>query len=442
MPPSEIALAILYALVGALVAAVFSLVPALHIYNVAGLVVLLVVRHGALTTGAVAYAFVGMAAGYAMLSTIPSVFLAVPDDASVFVVLPGQKYARQGRGYEATVLIGVGSLGGILLAALLATVAHPLVRVARDVVQPHLHWILWAVIAWMLLSEWPKGADRAPPGWQRWWDAWRSLAAGLTTFLLSGILGIILFNRNPVPLEAAFQGLLPAFVGLFAVPWVILNIVSHTEMPPQHLTGSVDATPWLIIQGVLAGLLGGLLAAFLPAVTGGIGGLIAGHATAQGDDRVFLVSQGASKAVYYVGALLLLFVPGLNLARGGMAAMLSSIWGAHTHQTFFAAVAAAVVAGVAAFLVLLPAARLMARLVSRVSYRATSIATLALLITIVALSTGWQGLIVCTAATGIGLLPMLWGSRRVNCMGVVLLPLALELTGVGGVAARWLGMLP
>jgi len=440
--PLEIALAILYALAGTLVAAVFSLIPALHIYNVAGLIVLLAIRCRAANTDAVAYALVGLTAGYAMLSTVPSVFLAAPDEASVFVVLPGQKYTRQGRGYEAAVLSGIGSLGGILLLALLAAVAHPLLRATRDVIQPHLHWILWAVIAWMLQSEWPKGADRAPPGWRRWWEAWRSLSAGLITFLLSGFLGIILFNRNPVPVEAAFQGLLPAFVGLFAVPWVLLNVVSRADMPSQHVTGTVDVTPWQVAQGILTGLLGGLFAAFFPAVTGGIGGLLAGHATAQRDDRVFLLSQGASKAVYYLGALLFLFVPGLHLTRGGMAAMLGTIWGARTVQSFYVALAAAVAAGVAAFFMLLPAARLMARLVGKVSYRTISSATLALLVAIVVLSTGWRGLVICAGATGIGLLPTLWGSRRVNCMGVILLPLALELTGVGGVVARWLGMLP
>lgn len=442
MPPIDAALAILYAVAGVLVAALFSLAPSLHVYNVAGIVVLVAGSPGtSISPRALAFFFLGLTTGYAMLNTIPSVFLAAPDESTVFIVLPGQRYARQGRGFEAAVLTGIGGLLAILALALLAMVAYPLFRQLRDILQPHLHWILWAVIAWMLLSEWPKGSDRAPPGWRRWWEAWRSLAAGLLTFLLSGLLGLILFYRNPVPETVAFQGMLPAFVGLFAVPWVIQNILSRLELPPQHVPATVDATPWLLVRGALTGVAGGLFAAFFPAVTGGIGAMIAGHATAQRDDRLFLISQGSAKVAYYVGALLFFFVPGLHMARGGMASMLSSLWSAHTPQTYYLAVAAIVLSGVSGFLLLLPLSRLAARLIGSVRYRTVSVVTLAVQIAIVLLFTGWPGLVVCAVASGIGLIPALWGSRRVNCMGVILLPLALELTGAAGTVAGWLGLL-
>ena len=120
--------------------------------------------------------------------------------------------------------------------------------------------------------------------------------------------------RGLVPVEAAYQNLMPAFVGLFAIPWVLQNAFSRTQIPPQHVAASVDADLPLVLRGVLSGAAGGLFAAFFPVVTGGIGGFIAGHATAQRDDRLFIVSQGASKAIYYIGSLLLFFVPGLHLS--------------------------------------------------------------------------------------------------------------------------------
>jgi putative membrane protein len=54
--------------------------------------------------------------------------------------------------------------------------------------------------------------------------------------------------------------------------------------------------------------------------------------------------------------------------------------------------------------------------------------------------TGWAGLLVCLVAGGIGLIPVLWGSRRMHCMGVLLLPIALNMAGVGDVIAGWLGL--
>ena len=441
MATSEMAMMLLVAAAGTVGASVLSLVPALHIYNVAGFIILATGMLGEFVPPELlAMFFLGLITGYAMLNTIPSIFLSAPDDSTVFVVLPGQKYLLQQRGYEAVVLTGLGGLGGIAVLALLTPVASTLFPAVRAILQPHLHWILWTVIAYMLISEWPKGSDRAPAGFRRWWDGWKSLTAGLITFLLSGLLGFVLLYRSLVPVTIAYQNLLPAFIGLFAVPWILQNILSRVELPEQYISKSVDATPWLVLRGTFAGALGGLFAAFFPVVTGGLGGFLAGHATEQRDDRLFIISQGTSKVVYYVGGFLLFFVPGLHLTRGGMAWMLSSLWSSYTPQTYYLAVAAVVLSGVLSFFLLLLMTRVAIKLVGKVHYRWVSLGTLAVLLVIVIGMTGWGGLLICAVATGIGLIPVLWGSRRMNCMGVLLLPIALNMAGAGAAVARWLGL--
>jgi putative membrane protein len=437
-----VVISLLFAAAGVLLATALSLMPALHIYNVAGFLILATTALGDLLPPEhLAMLFMGMVTAYAVLNAIPSIFLSVPDDSTVFIVMPGQTYLRQRRGYEAVVLCGIVSLGGIAVLALLTPVASRLFPVLRTILQPHLHWLVWAIIAYVLLSEWPKGSDRAPAGWRRWWDGWKSLTAGLVTFLLSGLLGFVLLYRSVVPASVAYQDLLPAFIGLFGVPWILQNLLSRVELPEQHVARTVDVTPGLILQGTLAGALGGLFAAFFPVVTGGIGGLLAGHATAQRDDRLFLISQGASKAMYYVGAFLLFFVPRLHLTRGGMAWMLSSVWTVHHPRTYYLAAAAMVFSGVLAFFALLLMARVVIRLIGAVDYGWISLGTLGVLLVIVVGMTGWGGLLICAVATGIGLIPVLWGSRRVNAMGVLLLPIALSLSGVGGVVAGWLRLI-
>ena len=431
-----------YAVIGALAASFLTCIPALHIYNVAGLLLLVNVGTNAfLGPEELSALMIGLVTGYAMLNTIPSVFFSAPDDSTVFVVLPGQKYLLQRRGWEAMLLTGGGGLGGVAVLTLLAPVASPLFSTLRAILQPHLHWILLAVIVFMLMSEWPKGTDRAGTPWARLAEAWTSLVAGLATFVLSGLLGLVLMYRSPVRVDVAYQSLLPAFIGLFAIPWVLQNIASRVQIPRQHVATSVDADVSLWLRGVFAGTLGGLFAAFFPVVSGGIGGFIAGHATAQRDDRLFLISQGACKVIYYVGGLLLFFVPGLHLTRGGMAWMLSGVYTPYTPDTFYRAVAAVLLSGVVAFFMLLFLARLAVGLVERVDYRRISVATLALLLAIVLLTTGPAGLFIAAVATGIGLIPVLWGSRRMNCMGVLLLPIALNMAGVGDVVAGWLGLL-
>ncbi|MBN1246068.1 MAG: tripartite tricarboxylate transporter permease [Anaerolineae bacterium] len=433
---------LLWALAGTMGASLLALIPALHVYNVAA-IVLLLIEGGRLPLApeAMTYLFLGMVAGYAMTNTIPSILLSVPDESMVFVVLPGQAYVQRQRGYEAVVLTGVGGLAGLTTLALLAPVASRWLPALREILQPHLGWILWTVIAYLLLSEWPKGAGRGTTGWRRLREGWASLFAGLATFLLSGLLGLILMYRSPVPVTVAYQGLLPAFVGLFAVPWIVVNLLGRVSLPSQVIPKAIDA-PWhVVLHGTLAGVLGGLFAAFFPVVTGGIGGLLGGHATAQRDDRAFIISQGAAKLVTYVGGFLLFFVPGLHLTRGGMAWMVSTQYTAVTPSDYLLATGAALLSGGLAFLLSLPLARLVMAAIARLGIRRISWLTLAILLAVVGGMTGLVGLGICAVATGIGLIPVLWGSRRMNTMGVLLLPIALSMSGAGAWVAGLLGLL-
>ncbi len=431
----------LYALAGTLAASLLACVPALHIYNVAGLILLLLARaEGLIAPEALALLFLGMIVGYAVVNTVPSLFFGAPDESAVWIVLPGQKYLMQGRGFEAAALTGVGSLGGIVVLVALAPFTARILSPIRQVIQPHLHWLLGLVVVYMLMSEWPKGSGRGATWLARLWDGWKSLTAGLVTFVLSGVLGLILTYRPLIPVELAFQSLMPAFVGLFAVPWVLQNILSGTAIPKQHAAHSLDVTPALIARGVGAGALGGLLAAFFPVMTGGIGGFIAGHATAQRDDRLFVISQGASKVVYYVGALLFFFAPGLHLTRGGMAWMLTPLYTPYTPEVYWLAVAATALCGALAFVMLLWLSRGALALIGRVDYRWISWGTLAVLVVLVGVVTGWAGLLIALAGTGIGLIPVLFHSRRMNCMGVLLLPILLNMAGLGATVAGWLGL--
>jgi putative membrane protein len=430
------------ALAGTLVSSFLACIPALHIYNLAGLLVVLALKGQGFVPGEVLAMFMlGLVVGYAVLNTIPSIFLGAPDDSTLFIVLPGQKYLMQSRGFEAAVLAGVGSLGGLIALFFLSPLMSQIFPVMRAVLAPHLHWILLAIIFFMLMSEWPKGSGRGRTGLARFFDAWRSLGAGVLTFVLSGLLGMVLFYGNLLPVEMAFQNLMPAFVGLFAIPWVLLNLISQAQVPAQHVSRSVDLSPGLVARGVGAGVLGGLFAAFFPAVTGGVGGFLAGHATAQRDDRLFIVSQGASKLVYYVGAFLFFFVPGLHLTRGGMAWMLSVVYTPESPANFWLVVVAILLGGAMALGMLLWLSGVAVRVVDRFDYRWISAATLLLLVSIVIALTGSRGILVAAVATGIGLLPAMWGSRRMNCMGVLLLPMTLNMAGLGPTVAGWLGLI-
>jgi putative membrane protein len=439
---TEILTLALYAIAGTLLASVLALIPALHVYNIAGIFILLAVSAQQFMGGnELAMLLLGMIVGYAMLNTVSAIFLGAPDDSTIFIVLPGQKYLLMSRGYEAAVLTGIGGLGGIAILILLSPIAETIFGTLRAIVLPHLHWILAVIITYMLMAEWPKGGDRGATGLARLWDAWKGLGAGILTFVLSGILGIVLMYSSPVPTDRAFQNLLPAFVGLFAVPWVMDNILSGTKVPNQHLAKTFDAPPSMIARGVFSGALGGLFAAFFPIVTGGIGGYLAGHATAQRDDRVFIISQGTSKFLYYVGAFWLFFLPAARIVKGGMSGMLATIYTPAGQDLYYVSVGLIAVCGVLAFFLLLVYSRAAVWLVHKVNYRYISVATMFLLVGLVYFFTGIGGIAVMLVAIPIGWLPVLWGSRRMNCLGVLLVPITLNLAGLGPTVAQWLGLI-
>ena len=105
------------------------------------------------------------------------------------------------------------------------------------------------------------------------------------------------------------------------------------------------------------------------------------------------------------------------------------------------AIASMLICGALAFLLLLWLSRGAAWLVTRYDYRWISAVTLLLLVGVVFVLTRWAGLLIAAVATGIGLLPVMWGSRRMNCLGVLLLPLTLGLAGLGPTVAGWLGLI-
>jgi putative membrane protein len=124
-----------------------------------------------------------------------------------------------------------------------------------------------------------------------------------------------------------------------------------------------------------------------------------------------------------------------------MAWMLSVLYTPHTPKIYWVAVASVLLCGALAFLLLLWLSRGAVWLVSRFDYRWISAATLMVLIIIVLALTSWEGLLIAVVGSAIGLLPVLWGSRRVNCMGVLLLPLTLRMAGLGTMVAGWLGLI-
>ena len=423
---------LIYTILGTIIGGILSMIPALNIFNVSGIALLIWFKWPFLMPEVALPAFfMAMLVAWANINTIPSMFIGAPDESAVFVVLPGQKYMLQGRGFEASILTGVGSLGAIVMMALLTPFLYYTMPYIKNIRSQNLGWIMLLFIIYMLMSEWPNGSWLGKTVWERFTWAWANLISGLTTFVLSAFLGFIILNRTMVPLDMSFQGIMPVFVGLFAIAGIIQNLVSKQEVPPQHESKSIDIDYRLLGKGIFAGTIGGGLAAIIPAVTGGIGGIVAGAATGQRDDRIFVVSQGVSKTIYYVGAFLLFFVPTLMLARGGMTIILKPLFTPYTNQEYFMILSVIMISGALSFLMMFPLTRWTILLITHVDYHTILWVALAICFLIIWGLTGWMGMFLMAVSTGIGLIPAFYHSRKSNCMAVLLVWMVLSQGGHG-----------
>lgn len=428
----DCALILLYTVLGTVMGALLSMIPALHVYNICGIILIAwYATPEIIPMVALPAFFMSLLVSYSIINTIPSMFFGAPDESAVFVVLPGQKYMLQGRGFEASILTGVGSLAAIVIIVLLTPFVFYPMKYIKNIVGQNLAWVMLLFITYMLMSEWPKGGGLGKTRFQKFKWAWANLIAGLSTFALAGFMGFIIMNKTMVPLNMSFQGIMPVFVGFFAVAGIIQNLISKQKVPPQHISKSIDVDGKLIAKSTLAGTIGGGLAAFIPAVTGGIGGLVAGHATAQRDDRIFVMSQGVSKTVYYVGSFLFFFVPFYMLSRGGMAILMKPIFTPDTVYDYYRILAVVMISGALSFLLMFPLTKFAIKLITKMDYHVVLWIALVIVLVIVYGLMGWSGMFLMTVATGIGLIPALFHARKSNAMAVLLVWMTLSMAGHG-----------
>jgi putative membrane protein len=124
----EIALVIVFAILGTSLGVLTGLIPGLHVNNIA---VIMLSISPALLAGLmflegygipelfipllVAMIIVAMSIAHTFLDFIPSTFLGAPEGETALSVLPAHSMLLEGRGYEAVMLSAIGSLGGVIM---------------------------------------------------------------------------------------------------------------------------------------------------------------------------------------------------------------------------------------------------------------------------------------------------------------------------------------
>ena len=436
MAPSEV---VYWTLVGTGIGLLFSWIPGFHIFNI--LAVIILVAPAMMPAEAFPFFAIGALVAFVYLNILPSVYFSAADDTLMFLYFPSQRYLSMGRGHEAATLTIIGAVGGSLILAGLSPILIYVMPIVRNVFTPYLHVILAGIVLFMFMSEWQKFGDVGRTRLERFLNAWKQNLAGIFVFFAAGTLGFLLTYRQVVPAEIAYLNLTPMFIGFFATPWVILNLLAQARIPEQRIDTSVSTSPKRILQAYMGGSLGGYIAAFFPVITGGMGALIAGHITAQRGDDMFLVNQGTNRFIYYVGALFLLMVPTLHLARGGAGWLVGSIYTPKTYTEYYMAVGSILIASGISAAAAWILSMLFARSINRIGYKKLSVVALIMLIALVYILTGIPGLGVMAVATAIGLVAALYQTRRSYCLAGIIFPILLNMTGLSDWYASLLGLI-
>ncbi|ACJ17031.1 hypothetical membrane protein, conserved [Thermococcus onnurineus NA1] len=438
LPLSDI---LIWSLAGVLFGSLISWIPGFHIFNIMALLVAVFGVGELMPVQAFPFFAIGAIVAYAYVSAISSVYFSVADESAVFLLFPTQRYLLLGRGHEAVLLYLIGAVAGTLILVIGALFIFP--KVLPPIYQatsPYITYFLTAIVLFMFMSEWPKEGDRGKTPFQRLWMAWRQILGGLLVFLLSGILGFIVMNTNLLPTTSAYTRLTPMFIGFFGMSWVLLNILSNPPMLEQVPDDRIESSPYNIAKASFGGALGGTIAAVYPIITGGMGALIAGHMTSQRGDDAFIISQGVNRVIYYVGAFTLLFLPNLRLTRGAAAWLVSSIYTPKSYSEYLAAVGVILLSAGISFVFTYYISKFLARGFNIVHIRKLSYFVAITLVIISYVLTGPMGIVVLLVSTAIGMMAAAFNTRRSYCLGGLILPVLISMTGHTGEVMHLLGL--
>jgi len=345
-----------------------------------------------------------LAAGvtHTFLDVVPALALGVPDPAMAPTALPGHRLVLQGRGREAIRLSALGSALAVGLAVPLAVPVTLAMGRLYPVIIAHLTLVLGTLCVLLILTERTRRAR---------------VGAGLAVGA-SGLLGVLTLDMPAAGLLPAGNMLAPLFAGLFGAP-VLIEALSG-EGVPEQADAQVTTSRRFVLAVAGVGTLSGAIVGFLPGISSAIAAAGALTALPYRGPRAFVVATSGVSTSNTIFALFALVA--LGSPRTGVLVAVDQT-GVPLHLPVLLA-SVAIAAAVAFLLVLALGDRYLAA-VGSVNNVVLSLSVLGLLCLLVVAFAGLEGVGVFAVATAIGLIPARFGTRRMTCMGVLLVPLAL-----------------
>ena len=127
------------------------------------------------------------------------------------------------------------------------------------------------------------------------------------------------------------------------------------------------------------------------------------------------------------------------MRRGGAAINISLFFVPETLEQYYLISGVIALAGAVSMALLPFYARMCGAITQKVDFRHISLGSIVLLTVMVWGVTGWRGVVLMLVATALGLVPNFWHTRRIPLLAVLMIPVSLNMAGVGSKFAIWLG---
>ncbi len=339
---------------------------------------------------------VSMAVTHTFLDSIPSIFLGAPDEAQALGVLPGHRYVLRGNGLMALKLTLIGSYGALLFSMILFLPGILIVRYVYPLVENYIGFLLIMVVLFMLVQDKKK--------------LW-----AVFIFLLSGVLGIIVFN-----LPSLANPLFPMLSGLFGISTLAISLNRKEKIPEQKITDKIELDKKKTIQALSSGSFSGFVTAVFPGIGSGIAALLAMQITHNLKDHGFMVLVGSINTFNFIFSLVTFWV--LDKARNGAIITVQQLLPELDIYFLIIMLSSVLIAGSVGVFLTLFIGKKFTFLLNKIDYQKITVFVIFLILLLVVLLTGLQGFIVLTVSSFIGMLPALLKTRRIHSMGCLLLP--------------------
>jgi len=457
-PVSILLFSVLFTFIGIGLGVITGLVPGIHVNTISFLIISSLGTISLFVSGLISgfgvtnfelllfisMLVIGCLITHTFLDFIPSTFLGAPEGETALAVLPAHEMLLEGRGFEAVKASALGSFAASLFALLLILPArlimgNPLTLYDRLV--PFIPLILFLVIFVLIMQEGLSLLDVKP----------KAVAAGL--FLLSGLLGFIvltptslytynwtLVEQEGVPTTSLM--LFPMFTGLFGISNLLISLMDDPEVPEQMTDVEVQMGKKSKIRGIASGTLSGGLVGWLPGITAAAATAVTRIFIPEDEpeetkDREYIMAVSAVDTSCAIFTLVALFVI-MKARSGAMQAILrineASIeeWSSlvDVPELFLLLLFAVVISSTVAYLLTLMIGKKFSTIHQKIEYNKLSKGIIAFLLVMMFILSGPLGVFVGLISTSIGVVPPLYGVKRVHLMGCIIFPIILFFMGI------------